>query len=71
MATVCDICGNKTNEVKSGGGIGAKGRLITLTVEDPATDLGRDVLKSETCSVEVPELELQVGAGVLGGRWVG
>ena len=30
MATVCDACGDKTNEVKSGGGIEEKGRKIKL-----------------------------------------
>jgi hypothetical protein len=30
MATLCDTCGHKTNEVKSGGGIEAKGKKITL-----------------------------------------
>ena len=30
-------------------------------------DLRRDVLKSETASVEVPELELEVTTGTLGG----
>ena len=44
MATVCEYCGHKTNEVKSGGGIEAKGKKITLKVTDP-TDLSRDVLK--------------------------
>ena len=44
MATVCDYCGHKTNEVKSGGGIEEKGTKITLRVTDPS-DLTRDVLK--------------------------
>ena len=44
MATTCDSCGHKTNEVKSGGGIEAKGTKIALRVTDPS-DLNRDVLK--------------------------
>ena len=44
MATVCEYCGHKTNEVKSGGGIEPKGKRISLKVTD-ATDLSRDVLK--------------------------
>ena len=44
MATLCDHCGHKTNEVKSGGGIEPKGTKITLRVTDPS-DLTRDVLK--------------------------
>ena len=44
MATVCDYCGHKTNEVKSGGGIEPKGKKITLRLTETA-DLSRDVLK--------------------------
>ena len=33
MATVCDLCGAKTNEVKAGGGIEAEGKKITLKVD--------------------------------------
>ncbi|XP_010132544.1 PREDICTED: zinc finger protein ZPR1, partial [Buceros rhinoceros silvestris] len=35
---------------------------------DPA-DMTRDVLKSETCSVEIPELEFELGMGALGGKF--
>ena len=44
MATVCDFCGRKTNEVKSGGGIEPKGQKITLKVTE-VSDFSRDVLK--------------------------
>ena len=44
MATSCDYCGHKTNEVKSGGGIEPRGTRITLKITDPS-DLSRDVLK--------------------------
>ena len=44
MATVCEYCGHKTNEVKSGGGIESKGKRIILNVTDPS-DMTRDVLK--------------------------
>ena len=43
MATVCDYCGHKTNEVKSGGGIEPKGKRISLKVTD-VSDISRDVL---------------------------
>ncbi|KAF2363719.1 Zinc finger ZPR1-type [Trinorchestia longiramus] len=69
MATVCDYCGNRTSEVKSGGGISPCGRRIVLRLEDPELDMARDVLKSETCDVQIPELELHVGAGILGGKF--
>ena len=68
MATVCDICGAKTNEVKAGGGIEPLGKKITLNVTDP-TDMSRDVLKSETCSIAIPELDFEMGGHALGGRF--
>ncbi|XP_055913581.1 zinc finger protein ZPR1 [Eupeodes corollae] len=68
MATVCDNCGCKTNEVKSGGGIEEQGIRIELKI-DNNEDLSRDVLKSETCQLEIPEIECQVGASALGGRF--
>ena len=68
MATNCDACGLRTNEVKSGAGIADKGVRITLRITDPI-DLSRDVLKSETCSMSIPELDFEVGAGTLGGKF--
>lgn len=68
MSTVCHDCGYRSNDVKTGGEIPEKGEKITLTVED-TTDLARDILKSETCAMECPELQLQVNPGTLGGRF--
>uniref|UniRef100_A0A1I8PJU1 Zinc finger protein ZPR1 n=1 Tax=Stomoxys calcitrans TaxID=35570 RepID=A0A1I8PJU1_STOCA len=68
MATVCEVCGNKTNEVKSGGGIEAKGTKFEVRIESKE-DLTRDVLKSETCNLVIPELECEVGPSALGGRF--
>ena len=44
MASNCDFCGYKTNEVKSGAGISECGTKITLHLTD-STDLSRDILK--------------------------
>lgn len=68
MATNCEQCGHRTNEVKSGGGIEPKGLRIEVIVSSPK-DFTRDVLKSETCSLSVPELEVEVGPAALGGRF--
>ncbi|XP_071625191.1 zinc finger protein ZPR1 isoform X2 [Heliangelus exortis] len=68
MATACDTCGHRTNEVKSGGAIEPQGTRITLRITDPS-DMTRDILKSETCSVEIPELEFELGMGALGGKF--
>ncbi|KAI9360763.1 ZPR1 zinc-finger domain-containing protein [Zopfochytrium polystomum] len=68
MATNCDVCGYKSNEVKAGGAISAKGKRIILKVTDEE-DLNRDVLKSETCGLRIPELDLELTTGTLGGRF--
>ena len=52
MATVCDSCGHKTNEVKSGGGIEQQGSRISLKVTD-VSDMSRDVLKVSTVYIPV------------------
>ncbi|PVU96673.1 hypothetical protein BB559_002295 [Furculomyces boomerangus] len=68
MSTTCESCGYKSNEVKSGGAIMEKGTRITLTLED-SEDLSRDILKSETCGLEIPEIDLHLTFGTLGGRF--
>ena len=68
MSTSCEHCGYKSNEVKTGGAIPEKGRIITLYCDDPE-DLSRDILKSESCKMTIPELNLDVQEGTLGGRF--
>lgn len=68
MSTNCDGCGYRDNEVKSGAAISEQGKRITLKVEDNE-DLSRDILKSETCGLEIPEIDLVLHAGTLGGRF--
>src|SRR6266536_4212437 len=68
MSTVCEHCGYRSNEVKTGGEVPEKGKKITLHVNTPS-DLGRDILKSESCALECPELDLNVNPGTLGGRF--
>ena len=61
----CDVCGYKTTDVKGGGGISEKGTRFTLTVENE-DDLNRDVFKSETSKVSIPEVGFESGEGSLG-----
>ncbi|KAI1796591.1 zf-ZPR1-domain-containing protein [Ganoderma leucocontextum] len=68
MSTNCDRCGYRDNEVKSGAAISSQGKRITLKVED-REDLSRDILKSESCGLSIPEIELVLQAGTLGGRF--
>lgn len=67
-STVCDHCGYRSNEVKTGGEIPDKGKRITLKVET-IEDLSRDILKSDTCAMHSDELEMSVQPGTLGGRF--
>lgn len=66
MAFVCEHCGIKTNEIKPGGPIGSKGRRWKLYVDSPE-DLNRDVLKSDAAGLEIPEIDLVLEPGTLGG----
>ncbi|KAI8924546.1 ZPR1 zinc-finger domain-containing protein [Entophlyctis helioformis] len=68
MATHCDACGYKSNEVKAGGAIADKGKIIKLLMTD-IDDMSRDILKSETCGLRIPEIDLELAPGTLGGRF--
>ncbi|KAF9245336.1 zf-ZPR1-domain-containing protein [Melanogaster broomeanus] len=68
MSTNCENCGYRDNEIKSGSAISEKGKKITLKVID-REDLGRDILKSETSGLTIPEIDLVLQPGTLGGRF--
>ena len=67
-AITCSACGYRTNDVKTGGAVPDKGTRTILSVEGPE-DLRRDILKGESCSLRIPECELQVEPGTMGGRF--
>lgn len=66
MSFNCENCGVHSTEVKTGGALSAKGRKITLLVncED---DMRRDMFKSDSAYLAIPELELELEYGTLGG----
>lgn len=66
MAFKCDFCGYKSNEVRSGGHLSEKALRLTLTVTSE-DDLKRDVLKSDSATLIIPEVHLELAAGTLGG----
>ncbi|KAJ8752148.1 hypothetical protein K2173_003756 [Erythroxylum novogranatense] len=66
MALTCDACGYRSSELKPGGRIPEKGKRIKLSVKN-IKDLSRDLIKSDTASVKVPELDLELASGTLGG----
>ena len=57
MAYNCETCGHKSTEIKQGGGISEKASKITFNVQCMA-DISRDVFKSDTCMVIIPEIDL-------------
>ena len=62
----CDFCGYKSTEVKSGGAVSTHGLRLTLKVQSES-DLKRDLLKSDTAALSVPEIDLELAPGTLGG----
>lgn len=62
-ATNCEHCGYHTNDVKTGGEVPEMGKRIFLHVKG-ADDLSRDILKSETCRLEIAECHVEVNIHV-------
>jgi len=85
MSTNCDTCGYRDNEIKSGGAISEKGKRITVKVEDRedlSRDILKVSLQpehdvtilttrnqSETAGLTIPEIDLVLSHGTLGGRF--
>lgn len=68
MSFDCASCGFRNNEVKGGGAIPTLGTEVKLVVSSPE-DLKRDVLKSDSAAVSIPELDLELSCGTLGGMY--
>ncbi|GMI36773.1 hypothetical protein TeGR_g13795, partial [Tetraparma gracilis] len=66
MCLDCDKCGYRSNEVKGGGAIPDFGTRVSLTVSGPE-DFGREILKSDTAGLAIPELDLELEEGSLDG----
>jgi len=64
----CENCGYRDNDVKTGGEVPEFGKRITLHAKDPE-DLRRDLLKSESCAMHVPECKVEIETGTMGGRF--
>ena len=67
MSDSCDVCGYKSSEIKGGGAMSDRGRLITLQVTEQE-DLRRDVIKADSASVSACTPELSASAGQASGR---
>jgi len=66
MSFLCGFCGTKSTEVKVGGEVSEFGKEITLVIscED---DIRRDLFKSETCALKIPNIDFEMDFGTLGG----
>ena len=62
MAFSCEHCGYRNTDIKHGGGISEHATKITFKVES-AKDLNRDIFKSDSSSIEIPELDFSTSAG--------
>lgn len=68
MSMFCESCGFRSNEIKGGGAIPKYGTTITLRVKTP-DDLAREVLKSDTAGIAIPEIDLELAEGGLDGLY--
>lgn len=66
MAFFCEEWGFRSVEVKQGGGISAKGKRVTLKVNNER-DMSRDLYKGDDWEVSIPEADLVLAPGSLGG----
>ena len=61
MSFRCDHCGFANSELQSGARIQDKGIVYKVQIEHEQ-DLNRQVVKAETASCSVPEIELEIPA---------
>lgn len=69
MVINCENCGYWINEVKFGGVVEFLGIRIIFYIID-FLDMIRDFFKFEICSVEILELEFELGMVVFGGKFI-
>ena len=62
MAFSCDYCGYRNTEIKHGGGISKHATKIVFYVNSEK-DLNRDIFKSDSCSLEIPEIDFEMAPG--------
>ena len=68
MTFNCDHCGYHKAEVIVCGTVSAKARSISLYC-DSNEDLKRELLKSETAKIKIPEIDFELTSGTLGGKF--
>jgi zinc finger protein len=66
MAFSCDYCGYRNTDIKHGGGVSDKATRIVFRLQKPE-DLNRDVFKSDSGIMAIPEIDFAMAPGTLGG----
>jgi zinc finger protein len=61
MSFSCPHCGHKNNEIQSTGRVQEEGSIITLEINDKK-DLDRQLVKTDTATVTIPELQFEIPA---------
>ena len=64
MAFSCEFCGYRNTDIKHGGGMSEHATKIIFNVNKPA-DLNRDIFKSDSCLLAIPELDFEMAPGSL------
>jgi|LauGreDrversion4_2_1035121.scaffolds.fasta_scaffold682823_1 zinc finger protein len=64
MAFSCEYCGYRNTEIKHGGGMSDHATKIVFHVKSEK-DLNRDLFKSDSCTLEIPELDFSMAPGSL------
>ena len=68
MTTTCESCAYNVSDCKTGGEVPEMGKRIWLDVKGPE-DLRRDILKSESCLLQIDDLGVEAIPGTMGGRF--
>ena len=68
MMTECISCGYRDTEIKPSGATMDHGSKVSLQVTH-LDDLKREVLKSDSAGISIPEIELEMMPGTLGGKY--
>lgn len=63
----CEVCSYENSGLQSGGSVETHGLNIALVVKDK-TDLNRQVVKSEYCTIRIPCLDFEQPPNKKGGK---
>ena len=68
MAFSCDKCGYRSNEVKCGGAVSQYAKRFTF-IPQQLDDLSRSFLKSDTATIYIPQVGVELIPGTLGSKF--